>query len=66
MWINYYTEAGGFKSPVRLLNDATTGWNDKFSTDFYAPKAAGTFRVWALVHDNRGGVAWSGITLRAE
>ena len=66
MWINYYTEAGGFKSPVRLLNDATTGWNDKFSTDFYAPKDPGPFRVWALVHDNRGGVAWSGITLQAE
>jgi hypothetical protein len=66
MWIDYYTEAGGFKSPVRLLNDATTGWNDNFSTDFYAPKAPGPFRVWALAHDNRGGVAWSGITLQAE
>ncbi|MEO6601967.1 MAG: hypothetical protein ABIQ16_18960, partial [Polyangiaceae bacterium] len=66
MWINYYTEAGGFKSPVRLLNDATTGWNDKFSTEFYAPKDPGPFRVWALVHDNRGGVSWSGITLQAE
>jgi hypothetical protein len=66
MWINYYTEAGGFKSPVRLLNDATTGWNDKFATEFYAPKDPGPFRVWALVHDNRGGVAWSGITLQAE
>lgn len=66
MWINYYTEAGGFKSPVRLLNDATTGWNDGFSTEFYAPKTPGPFRVWALAHDNRGGVAWSGITLQAE
>jgi hypothetical protein len=66
MWVDYYTEAGGFKSPVRLLNDATTGWNDNFSTDFYAPKAPGPFRVWALAHDNRGGVAWSGITLQAE
>ena len=66
MWINYYTEAGGFKSPVRLLNDATTGWNDDFATEFYAPKAPGPFRVWALAHDNRGGVAWAGITLQAE
>jgi hypothetical protein len=66
MWIDYYTEAGGFKSAVRLLNDATTGWNDNFSTDLYAPKAPGPFRVWALAHDNRGGVAWSGITLQAE
>ncbi len=66
MWIDYYTEAGGFKSPVRLLNDATSGWNDNFGTEFYAPKAPGPFRVWALAHDNRGGVAWSGITLKAQ
>ena len=66
MWINYYTEAGGFKSPVRLLNDATSGWNDAYGTDFYAPKNPGVFRAWAIVHDNRGGVAWSGVTLRAQ
>ena len=66
MWINYYTDAGGFKSPVRLLNDATSGWNDNYGTDFYAPKDPGLFRVWSVVHDNRGGVAWSGITLKAQ
>ncbi len=66
MWINYYTEAGSFKSPVRLLNDATAGWNDNYGTVLYAPKAAGPFRLWALVHDNRGGVAWSGITIKAQ
>jgi len=66
MWINYYTDAGGFKSAVRLLNDATAGWNDDYGTELYAPKAAGPFRVWAVVHDNRGGVAWSGVTLQAQ
>jgi hypothetical protein len=66
MWINYYTDAGGFKSPVRLLNDATAGWNDDFGTEFYAPKAPGLARVWAIAHDNRGGVAWTGITLKVQ
>jgi len=66
MWIDYYTEKGSFKSPVRLLNDATSGWNDNYGTDFYAPKQAGPFRVWSVVHDNRGGVAWAGVTLKAE
>lgn len=66
MWIDYYTEAGGFKSAVRLLNDATSGWNDNYGTVFYAPKSPGPFRLWAVVHDNRGGVAWSGITLKAQ
>lgn len=66
MWINYYTDAGGFKSPVRLLNDATAGWNDNYGTDFYAPKTPGLSRIWAIAHDNRGGVSWSGITLKVQ
>jgi hypothetical protein len=66
MWINYYTDSGGFKSPVRLLNDATAGWNDNYGTDFYAPRQRGLSRIWAVAHDNRGGVAWSGITLKVQ
>ncbi|MEO7036575.1 MAG: hypothetical protein ABI548_21695 [Polyangiaceae bacterium] len=66
MWINYYTDAGGFKSPVRLLNDATTGWNDDYGTDFYAPKNPGMVRIWGVVHDNRGGTSWAGTTLKVH
>jgi len=66
MWVDYYTDAGGFKSPVRLLNDATNGWNDDYGTEFYAPKEPGLSRIWAIAHDNRGGVAWAGITLKVQ
>ena len=66
MWIDYYTDGGGFKSPVRLLNDATAGWNDNYGTEFYASKDAKISRVWALVHDNRGGVAWAGISIKTQ
>jgi len=66
MWINYYTDAGGFQSPVRLLNDATSGWNAIYGTPFYPPKTPGLSRIWAIVHDNRGGVSWSGITLKVQ
>jgi hypothetical protein len=66
MWIDYYTDGGGFKSGTRLLNDATSGWNPDYGTDFYASKDAKVSRVWALVHDNRGGVSWAGIELKTE
>jgi len=66
MWINYYTDAGAFKSAVRLLNDATNGWNDNYGTEFYAPKKTGPLRIWAVAHDNRGGTAWAGITLKVQ
>lgn len=63
LWINYYTTGGSIKSDTRLLNDATRGWNDDFGTEFYAPSKPGPVRILAAVHDNRGGVAWSGVTV---
>ena len=70
MWINYYTEkvsprtpgnGGGVKSEVRLLNDAFSGTNDDYGTEFYAPKEPGVTVIWAVVHDNRGGMSWVGM-----
>ena len=66
MWINYYTTRGSVKSEARLLNDATKKYNSDFGTEFYAPSTPGPVQVWAVVHDNRGGVSWSGTTLYVE
>lgn len=60
MWINYYVDRGSVRGDgVRLLNDATTGWNDDYGTEFYAPKEEGPVNIWAVVHDDRGGVSWA-------
>jgi hypothetical protein len=64
MWINYYVDRGSVASPVRLLNDALDGFNDDHATDFRAPKDPGPVNVWAVIHDNRGGVGWAQATLR--
>lgn len=66
MWVNYYADRGSFKSGVRLLNDATTGWNDDYGTSFYAPKEPGLVTIWAVVHDNRGGTNWVRTRLRIQ
>ena len=63
MWINYYATRGAVKSDARLLNDATKQYNRDFGTEFYAPSTPGPVRVWAVVHDNRGGMSWAGATL---
>ena len=57
-WVNYYITAGELKSSVRLVNDATQGWNEKNEAEYTAPVEPGPVRVFAVVHDNRGGVAW--------
>jgi hypothetical protein len=58
-WVNYYITAGELKSSIRLVNDATQGWNEKNEAEFTAPAEPGPVRVFAVVHDNRGGVAWT-------
>lgn len=58
MWIRYYTDQGRMGSEVKLLNDATTGWNSDYGTELRLPKEAGPLRVWAVVYDNRGGQDW--------
>jgi hypothetical protein len=63
MWVNYYTDAGKLEHEVKLLNDATTGWNENHAADLRTPQTLGTFHVWAAAHDNRGGVEWARATL---
>lgn len=58
LWINYFVDRGSLKSDVKLLNDAVEGWNDEYEARLYAPKETGPLRIWAVVHDNRGGVSW--------
>jgi hypothetical protein len=62
MWVNYYLDRGDI-SEVRLVNDTNSGWNPKYRGQLYAPKDKGPLQVWAVVHDNRGGMEFSRITL---
>jgi hypothetical protein len=57
-WVTYYITAGELKSSLRLVNDATRGWNEQNGTEYTAPAEPGPVRLFAVVHDNRGGVAW--------
>jgi hypothetical protein len=66
MWVNYYAARGEMDQEVRLLNDATRGWNEDFGT-FYRPDAEpGIAYVWAVAHDNRGGAEWARLRLCIE
>ncbi len=65
MWISYYVDRGSV-SEVRLLNDATTGWNEEYRGELRAPKDPGLLKLWAVSHDNRGGMDFSRVTLRVR
>jgi hypothetical protein len=66
MWIDYYADRGNFDPPLKLFSDAQSGFNPKYASHFLAPKDPGPVRVWVVLHDNRGGVAWEGFTLGAK
>jgi hypothetical protein len=57
MWVNYYADRGKFGKDLRLVNDAVAGWSNEYEAE-YVPTARGTAYLWAVVHDNRGGVEW--------
>jgi hypothetical protein len=59
MWLAFYTTGGAFDHPLRLVNDASQGWNEDNGSKFTAPAEPGPLRIWGVVHDNRGGVAWA-------
>lgn len=59
IWVDYYSTTGSLSDDARLLYDPTIG---KVTTGtaitFQAPAKATPGILWAVVHDNRGGVAW--------
>ncbi|HEU4580310.1 MAG TPA: hypothetical protein VFS67_18770 [Polyangiaceae bacterium] len=59
MWVNYYASDGELSQEVKLLNDATQGWNEESDTEFRAGKEAGVTYLWSVAHDNRGGAEWA-------
>jgi len=59
LWVAFYSTDGDFTNSLRLVNDSSRGWNDDNGTRFRAPTVPGPLRIWAIVHDNRGGVAWA-------
>ncbi len=50
--------AGKLKSDVIILYDPTSGKLSDTGDDCYSPRAAGDYLLWAVLHDNRGGVSW--------
>ena len=59
MWVEYLATGGDIDRSPRLVNDATKGFNyDDNGTKYTPPSEAGRQYLFAVVRDNRGGVAW--------
>ncbi len=58
MWVDYFASSGDLDKAARLVNDATTGFNDDNGVKLTLPGAPQTVELFAVVHDSRGGVQW--------
>ncbi|HEY2509521.1 MAG TPA: hypothetical protein VGI39_01575 [Polyangiaceae bacterium] len=67
IWVDYYAQGGGIDSEARLLYDVNQGKVTPTgpAVKYYPPDDPGPGTLWAVVHDNRGGVTWLTVNVTA-
>lgn len=55
VWVDYFTEKGTFKADVKLVADSVEGVQNSHDVEWVAPPEPGPVRIWAVIHDARGG-----------
>ena len=58
IWVDYYVTAGHVGDDAMVLFDAHSGRASSTKDAYEPPLSAGPGTLWAVVHDNRGGVSW--------
>lgn len=66
VWYSVYSDIAEVGAEARLLFDATRGAPPETFVELQAPNVAGDGNLWVIVHDSRGGAAWSVLPLRAR
>jgi hypothetical protein len=58
VWVTYHSSAGSWKAGSQMIHDPDVGFNASYQGYWRAPSTSQEVRVWGVVRDNRGGVAW--------
>ena len=66
VWVDYYSTIGDLGDDARLLYDVGAGKIQKPEVEFQPPSDPGEGTLWAVVHDNRGGVEWVVVPLHVK
>ena len=66
LYVQYFTTGGKIANDTVVIFDARQGRLGHTGDDFRAPKTPGEYRLWAVVHDNRGGTAWQEVALHVR
>ncbi|MBW2456766.1 MAG: hypothetical protein JRI68_19775 [Deltaproteobacteria bacterium] len=55
VWMSYFTHGGDITKALALVRDATKGCLAAQETEWIAPTEPGTYAIWAVARDQRGG-----------
>jgi hypothetical protein len=66
IYVDYYLTAGKVASDTVVLFDPRAGRLSGTGNALSAPQTAGDYRLWAVVHDDRGGASWQELALHAN
>ncbi|APR78595.1 Hypothetical protein A7982_03942 [Minicystis rosea] len=66
IWVDYYVTTGSVKDDLRLLYDPATGRVSSSANALTAPEAPAEGVLFAVVHDNRGGINWLQVPLHIQ
>lgn len=56
IWVDYFADAGSLDNSRKLVSDGSTGLQSDIATSWIPPAEPGPVRLWAALHDSRGGV----------
>ncbi|MDF2694914.1 MAG: hypothetical protein K0S65_3297, partial [Labilithrix sp.] len=63
LYVDWFTTGGRFQSDRKILFDGTLGRTPKTAIEFNPPAGPMKGKVWAVLHDNRGGTDWLEVPL---
>lgn len=66
IYVEYFVTAGKMKADSVTLFDPRRGRLSDTNDEYRPPLAAGEQRLWAVLHDNRGGVSWEELPLHVK
>jgi hypothetical protein len=58
IYVDWFTTVGKFQGDRRVLFDGNRGRMPKPAIDFLPPNDPVKGKMWAILHDNRGGTSW--------
>jgi hypothetical protein len=66
IWVDYYLTGGKVAHDTIVIFDPQGGRLEDLGNELRAPSAAGSYHLWAVLHDSRGGVDWMDVPFVAR